>query len=465
MNEDTAALKVKAALDEIYQPVGSPLQNAIAQIGQRRSHRWSFAGSTAVAFVVLGAVALVATLGPHIPDRRAGITGLPGATPQPISRTTSAAQVAWLSIQSQASQPYVIGVDPSGNVVGRIDSSSGPSGLRRSADGSQLFVPGGENITAYSALTGKVQRSYSRLPGDIVATAFSPDGHWLALLISSRSRSLQLIDLITGGSQSVPVSSAGRGGSLAMFTPDSSRLFLLEDWGGPLSIYALTLTGGRVHVTASAVDGLSGHHFSRCNGPAATGKVIANGATAVVFCHSDGVVSFIDLLKLEGAGSVRAHQRSPFWLAPIFTPDGRLLYLHQLPAFGDTMQLLDLSSRRLQGPVPLPADPTPGGLFASLLTGAYAGGVASTVPIAPDGLTMYSAVSSGIVVMRIPDLKVVARLAPGMQCDEVWVSGDGHTLYVTSANSRLLVMREDGSDLHTVSLPEPSNGFLTSERA
>ena len=68
------------------------------------------------------------------------------------------------------------------------------------------------------------------------------------------------------------------------------------------------------------------------------------------------------------------------------------------------------------------------------------------------------------MVLRIPVLKPLVRLAAGLRCDEVWISGDGGTLYATADDgSKLVVMHEDGSGVHKVSLPARAGGFLASE--
>src|SRR5207302_10452336 len=139
----------------------------------------------------------------------------------------------------------------------------------------------------------------------------------------------------------------------------------------------------------------------------------------------------------------------------IFTPDGRLLYLHQSPGFGDTMQVVDLTQRRLLGPVPTPTELGKTGPFGGLITNAHAGWVASTVPLSPDGLILYSATDDGVMALRVPDLKPIAKLAPGVGTQEVWVSGDGHTVYATTADgSRLLLMRDSGGGVRSVALPD-----------
>jgi hypothetical protein len=155
--------------------------------------------------------------------------------------------------------------------------------------------------------------------------------------------------------------------------------------------------------------------------------------------------------------------RNPFWLAPIFTPDGQLLYLHQYPSFGDVMQVVDLRSHALLGPVPTPTKVDQPGPFGWLFPVANAGGTPSTVPVSPDGLRLYSVGSVGITVLRVPDLKPIATLAPGLALSEAWVSGDGKTIYATDRDKGLYVMPDGGGPMITVTMPIQIGGFFASE--
>jgi hypothetical protein len=407
---------------------------------------------------------------------------LPRPIAQQITRTSPGAQVAWLWLQSQSQPSYLVAVDTNGHVVARLDESADPYGFWRSSDGAMLYAPGALTITAYSALSGKVERSYSRNGGTIVGDTFSPDGRWLALLLLSNGLQLEVIDLQAGTSQVLAVphdSNASLPGmtctsdpncsntvawGLAVFSSDSARLFTLTDWGGPVRLSAFSLTKARLVQTATAVDGQQGRKFPTCGAPAMVANVIDGDRTMVAFCHMDGAVWFFDLKNLTSSGVIQSKQGNPFWLSPIFTLDGQLLYLHQWPGFGDTMQVVDLTRHRLLGPVQTPSDPNQNGPFAWLITSAYAGGVASTVPVSPDGLKLYSATSDGVLVLRIPDLKPMARLAAGFNANEVWISGDGKTIYATSQDGKtLLVMHADGSNQHKVSLPDLAGGFIASE--
>jgi WD40 repeat protein len=310
-----------------------------------------------------------------------------------------------------------------------------------------------------------------------VDLAFSPDGRWLALIGSSAY--VQVLDLRTGATHTTPLGhdqnaqtpglSRGPGStgliwSTLVFSPDSKHVYTIVDWAGPVSITAFDVTSSGLVQAARAVDGQDGKTFRGCGGPGLAPKVVSGGQTLVLFCHVDGSVSFIDLPTLTTAAQVQADMKNPFWLAPIFTPDGQLLYLHQYPAFGDFMQVIDLRSHALLGPVPTPTKTEQPGPFSWLFTTAYAGGVPSTVPVSPDGLKVYSAATGAIAVLRVPDLKPVARLAEGHSFNEVWISGDGRTVYATDGGKGVFVIREDGAgEPITVTMPVQVGGFIASE--
>ena len=489
MSESWIEGELKAALEEGYQPAPWLLSRSMAavRIAQPGRQVWAWVAGIAAVLLAFGSIAVFESVRLSQTSNQAhngpvNTSLLPKPIPQPITRTSPAAQVAWLWLQSQGQQPYLIAVNPNGQVVARLDQSADTYGVWRSADGATIYAPSADQITAYSALDGKVQRAYGRNAGSIVGDTFSPDGHWLALLLLNNGLQLQMIDLQTGSAQVLPVphdANASLPGmscspnpncastvawGLAVFSPDSTNLYTLTDWGGPARLSSFGLTGAKLVQTATVVDGQQGRQFGTCGAPAMAAKIIDGGRTLVAFCHGDGAVWFFDLTNLTSSAVIQSKQGNPFWLSPIFTPDGQLLYLHQLPGFGDTMQVIDLTNRKLLGPVPTPTNPDQGGPFAWLITNAYAGGVASTVPISPDGLKLYSATNDGVLVLRIPDLKPLAKLAAGFSAIEVWISGDGQTLFVTSEDGKTLqVMHADGSHQRSVSLPSLGGGFIASE--
>jgi hypothetical protein len=387
---------------------------------------------------------------------------LPTPIPQPITRTSAAAQVAWLDNgPSTGPATMLVGVDPAGKVVGRLPRDLGR--FYRSADGAQLFVFS-DRITAYSAADGSVTRSYGALPGGMTLdAAFSPDGHWLAYLTSQAV--LGLVDLRSSAVRTTKVAhdlNATHVGmtcatcdpaallwSTLLFSPDSQRLYTIVDWGGPLRLTAFDVTvtapPDRIAEIATSPSPAGGKPLPSCGGPGIAPRAVNGGKTIAIYCHVDAQVMFFDAVSLASTGVVQAEMRNPFWIAPIFTPDGQMLYLRQYPAFGDQVQVVDLRSQKLIGPVPTPqklTDPAP---FSWSALVAYAGGTPSTVPVSPDGTKLYAAGPDGIAVLRIPDLKPLAKLAPGLSVNEVWVSGDGRTVYATTADRALIVIGSDGS--------------------
>ncbi|MGH7485773.1 MAG: hypothetical protein ACREMY_09260, partial [bacterium] len=61
-------------------------------------------------------------------------------------------------------------------------------------------------------------------------------------------------------------------------------------------------------------------------------------------------------------------------------------------------------------------------------------------------------------------LKPIAKLAPGFRANQVWVSGDGRTIYAISDDGKhLLVMGTDGGHQKSMTFPSPVGGFVASE--
>ena len=405
---------------------------------------------------------------------------LPQPVPQPITRTSPAAQVAWVSLHAANTPTVLVGVDQTGKIVGRVDGMTEPFVNRtwRSRDGAALVTIGDPTITVYSALDGSVQRTYDRAVTDgVLDVAFSPDSRRLALIGSTAY--VQVIDLRSGLSQTTPLGhdaraqtpglsrppgSTGLVWSTLVFAPDSKRLYTIVDWAGPLRLTAFDVTATGLVQTATAIDRQGGASFPSCAGPGLAPRVTPDGRTLMVFCHVDGALWFIDLPTMSATAVVMTVQPNPFWLSPLFTPDGHLVYLRQNPGFTDTMQVVDVATHALAGPVPTPKKLDEPGPFSWLFGQvALAGGVASTVPISPDGLRLYMAAGDGVTVLRVPDLKPIAKLAKGLNLNEVWISGDGKTLFGTTTGASLYVIPDDGSQPTEVILPSQIGGFIASE--
>lgn len=428
------------------------------------------------AFLVLGTLA--AACGVHREAVSSVATGLPTPAPAPITRTSAGAQIAWLWLEEQGQTPYLVAYDPAGRLVARLGQSSAPGtaagiyGFWRSPDGASIFTTGATSLTAYAAVDGQAIRTYQRPPGSLMDNAFSPDGHHFAwLTYESGQVRLDVLDLRTGTWVSPAVIAhdsqarmPGYSGSpnswgMPVFGPDSVHLYAVTDWGGPVRVSAFALENGQLRQL-----GIQVVRDVSCAGPAMALKVIDAGGTLAAFCHFDGAVWLIDLKALSLATVLHPRQSNPFWASPVFTEDGRLLYLLE-PGTG---QVLDLDRRIVRGPFALPkaaGDQSPlAALLNLLVTPVDAGGISSTVPLSPDGLKLYVANPDGVMVLRVPDLKPLAKIAGGSTANEVWVSGDGGTLFVTTADGRgLVTVGADGNGVHRIDLPAVAGGFVASE--
>ncbi|HEX6061868.1 MAG TPA: WD40 repeat domain-containing protein [Candidatus Limnocylindria bacterium] len=391
---------------------------------------------------------------------------LPQPIPQPVTRTSAAAQVAWLATSAQDGTAELVGVDPRGAIVARMPWAEGRP--YRSADGTLIVIVADDHISTYSALDGSKQRTYPRQPtGGVIDVAFSPDGRWMAFI--GAQAYVQVIDLRSGLTQTTPLASdpnaatPGMSGTVTgpiwstlVFARDSARLYTIIDWGGPLRLTAFTVTPTGLAQTATAVAGIAGAHLPTCSGPGLATRVLPDGGTLMAFCNYDGDVWIIDLATLTEIADIRTGQTNPFEQAPIFTPDGQLVYLRSQ----SKLKVFDVRTRSVLGPAFAPKTTSDPGPFSWLLGQANAGYVAPTIPVSPDGTKLYWSGSGGIEVLRIPDLKLIGQLSPSLDLNEVWVSGDGKTLYATGSKNELYVVPEAGGAPITV----PVNGvFFASE--
>lgn len=400
---------------------------------------------------------------------------LPQPIPQPIRRTSAAAQVAWVqTFGPSATTVTYVGFDPSGRIAGRIAVTEADAGRAfRSADGGSIAIVGPAQITMYSALDGSKLRNYPRqLAGSVIDAAFSPDSNWLALILGTQA-AIQVLDLRSGLVQTTPLGYDPHAATPGMtttlpgpiwstltFAPDSARIYTIVDWGGPMSITAFDVTPAGLVQIARVVDGQGGKKLSSCAGPGLAARVLPDGKTMIAFCHMDGDVWFVDLPTLTVTDDLRSSQTNPFELSPIFTPDGQILYLRS----GRFIQAVEVKSRRLTAAVAIPRKLDDRGPFGWLVGQAQAGYIASTVPVSPDGTKLYISGSDGITVLRVPDLKPIAILAPGLDLGEVWISGDGKTVYATDQGKHMYVVPESGGAPITVTTPEGGGGyFIASE--
>ena len=487
--EDRVRKELNAALDSAYKPAPWLLATSVGAVRRNRKtgrHLGWLAGALTLIMAV-STIALFMSLRGPLEGGRSARTSLPQPTPQAVTRTSPGAQIAWVTILSESQGHLLVGLDAYGRVVGHLDSSVDPSlsqvdVIWRSADGSILYGLAPQEIFAFSAMNGSVQRTYSRLGGNVVGDSFSRDGRWLAILMFDAGLKLEVLNLSTGQWQVVEVShdpNAALPGmrcipnptclrnvvwGLVFFSHDSTHLYTLTDWGGPARLTAFVLRSGGLVATGSSIGGQQGREFLSCAGPAMAAEVGAGDETLIAFCHFDGAIWFFDLRTLSASGVVASSQSSPFWLSPIFTPDGQLMYL-QSPEPGSSMQVVDLANHRRLGPILVPSSLDQPGPLGWLFPTVYAGKVASTMPVSPDGLRLYAATEDGVVVLRIPDLKPLRKLWPGFKAGEVWISGDGNTIFATSDDGKQLAVSDaDGRSVAFVTLPTVT-GFVASEHA
>ena len=460
---------LRAAFDELAPPAHPSLSASVREAvaagrRPRRIRRPWLAPAVAVLLVLL-----VVVVGIRLQPTRSPSLAIPPQPPWTVSRFNPGAQVAFVNLQSG-----LIAVDPQGKAVLRSSGETSPGVFAlRSPDGATVYLVSVGGFTSIDAATGRKLRQYRLTqPGPVSQPVVSPDGSYLALLSSyGATYILEVVDLRTGDEQVAKFARDPRartpgltGSSAAWGVPvfglDSQHLYAITDWGGPARLTAFELQQGKILMLGSSAD--RGNTLPTCDGPALAPKVVAGGATLVAFCHSSGLVWFLDLRTLSAIAAVDSHQPNPFWFSPLFTPDGKRLYLHQWPGFGDSMTMLDLTTRKLYGPSKTPQTTDQPGIFASLFTTAYAGGIASTVPLSPDGKELYSATADGVLEFRMPDLKLLRRFGRGYNFDEVWVSGDGLTVYGLAGGGKQLVIM-NGSGVVPVNLPSPALGFIASE--
>lgn len=282
MSETWIESELKAAFEEEYQPAPWLLSKSLSAVSEPRPGRTRYgwvAGlvAAAIAITSIGVFESVRqreSLNRTLPTP-ANTSQLPNPVPQPITRTSPGAQVAWVTQSND-----VIAVDPNGRVVARLNEQVNSYGIWRSADGATIYGSTSTSITAYSALDGKLERTYSRAPGTIESDVFSPDGRWLALLLVNNDFQVQVVDLQTGTAQELAIPRpANSNTGVLVFTPDSSSLYAMTDWTGPVRLTAFSLTAGKLKQTGSAVSGEQSRSYPACSAPAVAAKVIAGGKT------------------------------------------------------------------------------------------------------------------------------------------------------------------------------------------
>jgi DNA-binding beta-propeller fold protein YncE len=288
----------------------------------------------------------------------------------------------------------------------------------------------------------------------------SDDGQYLAVATKTK---IQLVNLGTGRLTDETEFGSPAYGVPVIVGPQAQHVYIVGD-----TVTRLGFDGARLHV-----DGRSTGKAFACNGLVAGGansagglsfRVLADGRTLVAYCPMDGAVTWFDLVGMTVTKEIKIPQANPFWLSPVFSPDGNTLYLYE----GGTgsLHVVDVLQQTVKGAKVASADPDLLARLGSLLvTPAYAGGIDRTAAVSPDGDWLYVVRDfggpSGLPIVHLPDLTVKGRWLPDVSFGSPWVSTDGNTIYLLSQSSHeLRVLRTDGSQVAKMTLPANTYGFI-----
>jgi hypothetical protein len=456
MNQDDALRsEIHRALDPISGPSPELLPGIVVRLRPVSRRRPLLAVGQVTAVLAIGLVIGAVAFSMH----RSRLT--------PATVTTSpttpivagpGADIAWVTSQQSSGGAYagdiVTGIDATGRVVGRINASVD----LRSPDGSHLYALVGPEVHAYSASDGHLENVYTLplMAGGL--EMLSADGRYLAVATGSR---VQLVDL-SDGRVTDPFAVGSPAYSVPVIVgPQAQHVYIVRD-----SVTRLAFDGAKLRV-----DGHSTGRAMSCNGLVLGGgnsagglpfRVLADGRTLVTFCPGDGRVTWFDLVAMKVTHEVVVGQRNPFWVSPVFSPDGNTLYLHE----GGTgaLHVVDLVHQTIVTSTKVATvDTIPFAWLGSLLvTPAYAGGIDRTAAVSPDGTWLYAigdfGARGGVALVHLPDLAVNGRWLPDVSFNSVWISADGRTIYLLANGDELRVLRADGSQVAKLSLPANTYG-------
>ncbi|MDQ6711673.1 MAG: hypothetical protein M3Z28_00575 [Candidatus Dormibacteraeota bacterium] len=389
------------------------------------------------------------------------------ARPMPITVTTAptvpivagpGANVAWVTSQQASNGAYtgdiVTGIDPTGHIVGRINARD----ELRSPDGSHLYALVDGGVEVYSAVDGHKEQTIRLQPVTFGQAMLSADGHYLAVVGGTPS-TLQLVELLAG--RAVASTNVG--------SPAYGVPLIVGAQAEHVYVVGSTITKFAFDGKAFRLEQQTTGQTLACNGlvvggPNSSGglpfRVLADGRSLVAFCPSDGRITWFDLVAMRVTHEVAVGQQNPFWVSPVFSPDGTTLYLHE--GGTGTLNVIDLVHRTIVKSTKMA---TTGGnplawLGSLLVTDASAGGIPRTAAVSPDGNWLYAVGRGGVAIIHLPDLSVKGRWLPDASFDSVWVSADGGAIYLLGTGDQLRVLRTDGSQVAKLTLPANSFGFI-----
>ena len=456
--EDALRNEIHQALD----PISGQTPELLPRITQRlRSgpRRRPFAAFGQVA-AVLAIGLIVAAVGISIHRSRVAPAAVSTSPAAPIVAGPGA-DIAWVTSQQATNGQYtgdlVTGIDPAGHVVGRINARD----ELRSPDGSHIYAVGDTRIDVYSAVDGHKEQTIGISSVNFGVQMLSHDGRYLAVVGGSPS-SLQLVDLSIGRVVASTAVGSPSYGTPVIVGAQAQHVYVVGDTIAKFAFDGTTLR----------LEQRSGHTLA-CKGLVAGGsnsagglsfRVLADGRTLVAFCPMDGAVDWFDLVQMKVTDEVMVAQRNPFWVSPVFSPDGNTLYLFE----GGTGSLhaIDLVHQTIIKSTKVAtagADPL-AWLRSLLITEAYAGAIDRTAAVSPDGTWLYTVgdfgAPGGVSLVRLPDLAVNGRWLPDVSFDSIWTSSDGGTIYVLGPGDQLRVLRTDGSPVAKLTLPANTFGFV-----
>ncbi len=335
-----------------------------------------------------------------------------------------------------------------------FNSSNEGTGLR-SADGRRLYVVSSGKLTVAAAMDGRVERLIDlppawRLPAaPLTAASLSPDGRWLALESNISATDLLLVDLESGlAAASGSLAIDQRGGTAppgaGLLALPSGRLLMLLP--GTEEAVMGSPRNGRLEIQSR----LSDHGLS-CASPTLL-HALPSGSAAMGYCPMDGRVWWLDLDSFRLAGAVQARIGNPFWGAPLFTPDGRLLYVYD--SWDGGVSVVDLVGRHL-----LDTRATVGrrtALHLPFAEDAYAKGPNFSAALSADGSTLFANgardSAAGIYALSTRDWSVRTHWFDGRRYNSIWAGGDGRQLYAIREGGPLDIIDLRTSSARTASL-------------
>ena len=455
--EDALRNDVHQALDSVAGPTPELLPGIVQRLRPVSRRRPLVAiGQVAAVLGILIVGAVVLSM------HRAPAQGPGPVTTSPTTPIVAGpgANIAWVTSQQSSGGAYtgdiVTGIDPTGHVVGQINARD----ELRSPDGSHLYDLTDGAVNVFSAVDGHKEQTIRLSPVGFGVQMLSADGRYLAVAGSS---TIQLVDLTAGRAvASINVGSQGSGVPLIV-GPHAEHVYVVGT-----TIAKFAFDGASLQVEQRTTG-----HMLPCDGLVAGGsnsagglsfRVLADDRTLVAFCPMNGRVTWLDLVQMKVTNELVVAQRNPFWVSPVFSPDGNTLYLYE----GGTgaLHAVDLVHQTIVKSTKVAtAGTNPLAWLGSLLvTQAYAGAIDRTAAVSPDGTWLYVigdfGTPGGVSLVHLPDLAVKGRWLRDVSFDSVWVSADGKTIYLLGHGDQLRVLRTDGSVVATLNLPANTFGFI-----